>query len=193
VAGRWWGEAGHGQPLVSVEQGLAETLSIALHDTLRFRIADQEREGRVASLRTVEWDSFRANFFVLFPPGVIDGYPTTWITSFYLARNQKPWLADLVRAYPSVTVLDVDALLAKVREIVDQVVTAVEYVFLFTLLAGLIVLYSAIQATQDERLFESAMLRTLGAPKGLSSRACWRNSPYWDCWPACWRRWRPPC
>jgi putative ABC transport system permease protein len=163
VAGRWWGESEDGQPEVSVEQGLAETLGIALGDRLRFRIAGQEIEARVASLRTVEWDSFRANFFILFEPGVLDGYPATWITSFHLETIRKPLLADLVRAFPSVTVLDVDALMTKVREIMDRVVLAVEYVFLFTVLAGLVVLYAAIQATQDERLFESAILRTLGA------------------------------
>lgn len=167
ATGRWWRAEDHGQPRVSVEQGLAERLGIGLHDTLRFRIAGQLLEARVTSLRSVEWDSFRANFFILFPPRVIEDYPATWITSFYLSKPQKPLLIDLVHAFPSVTVLDVEALLSKVREIMDRVVMAVEYVFLFTLLAGLVVLYAAIQATQDERIFESAILRTLGAHSGI--------------------------
>ena len=167
VAGHWWQEENRGQALASVEQGLAKELGIALYDTLRFRIAGQLIEARVASLRTVEWDSFRVNFFVVFPPGVLESYPATWITSFHLDKTRKALLTELVRAYPSVTVLDVDALMGKVREIIDRVVLAVEYVFLFTLLAGLVVLYAAIQATQDERRFESAILRTLGARRGI--------------------------
>jgi putative ABC transport system permease protein len=119
----------------------------------------------VTSLRSVEWDSFRANFFVLFPPGVLDQDPATWITSFHLDREQQPLLAELVRAFPSITVLDIDAIMAKVRDIIDRVSLAVEYVSLFTLLAGLVVLFAAIQATQDERRFEGAVLRTLGASR----------------------------
>ena len=167
VAGYWWQPGDRGKALVSIEQGLAKDLGIKLHDTVQFRIAGQLIDAEVASLRTVEWDSFRVNFFVIFPPGVIDDYPATWITSFHLDKSRKGLLTELVRSYPSVTVVDVDALMGKVREIMDRVVLAVEYVFLFTLLAGLVVLYAAIQATQDERLFESAILRTLGARKGV--------------------------
>lgn len=167
VTGRWWNPDERGQPLLSVEQGLAEELGIALNDRLKFQVAGQNIEARVASLRSVEWDSFRANFFVLFPPGVIEDYPATWITSFHLAKTQRAPLADLVRSHPSVTVLDVDAIMSKVREIIARVIMAVEYVSLFTLLAGLVVLYGAIQTTQDERLFESAILRTLGARRNV--------------------------
>ncbi len=167
VAGRWWQQEDQGQPVISVEQGIAELFGINLNDTMRFRIGGQFIDARVVSLRSVEWDSFNVNFFVVFPPDVIETYPATWITSFHLPPSQKPLLADLVRAYPSVTVLDVEAVLNKVREIVDRVIMAVRYVFLFTLMAGLVVLYAAIQATQDERLFEGAMLRTLGASKEI--------------------------
>ena len=167
MAGRWWTGAEHGQGLASVEQGLAQTLGITLGDTLRFQVAGQSLDAKVGSLRRVEWDSFRVNFFVLFPPGVLDAYPATWITSFHLPKDQKPLLAELVRRYPSVTVIDVDALMGKVREIMDRVIAAVEYIFLFTLAAGLVVLYAAIQATQDERRFESAVLRTLGARRAV--------------------------
>ncbi len=163
LAGRWWNAGDQGQGVASVEIGLAEELGIALDDILRFQVAGQTLEARVISLRSVEWDSFRANFFVVFPSGVLDDYPATWITSFHLPRGQKSLLADLVRQYPSVTVLDVEALMDKVREIMDRAISAVEYVFLFTLAAGLVVLFAAIQATQDERRFESAVLRTLGA------------------------------
>ncbi|RUQ37241.1 MAG: FtsX-like permease family protein [Candidatus Competibacteraceae bacterium] len=171
VAGRWWQDGDSAMGAASVEKGLAQDLGIALHDTLRFQVAGQPLEAQVTSLRSVEWDSFRANFFVVFPSGVLDRYPATWITSFHLSAGQQTVLADLVRRYPSVTVLDVDALMNKVREIMDRVSTAVEYVFLFTLAAGLIVLYAAIQATQDERRFESAILRTLGARRAVVRRS----------------------
>ena len=171
VAGRWWNDNDNGQGLASVEQALAKDLGIAVNDTLRFQIAGQTLSAKVASLRSVEWDSFRANFFVVFPSGVLDNYPAAWITSFHLPPGQKPLLADLVRQYPSVTVLDVEALMNKVRDIVDRVIAAVEYVFLFTLAAGLVVLYAAIQATQDERRFESAVLRTLGASRAIVRRS----------------------
>jgi len=171
LAGRWWNADDRGQGVASVEVGLAEDLGIALGDTLRFQIAGQNVEAKVMSLRSVEWDSFRANFFVVFPSGVLENYPATWITSFYLPPDRKPVLAELVRQYPSITILDVEALMTKVREIVDRVIAAVEYVFLFTLAAGLVVLYAAIQATQDERRFESAVLRTLGAQRKVVRRS----------------------
>lgn len=167
VAGQWWHPQDRGQAMASVEEGLAKDLGIALNDTLRFQIAGQNLEAKVTSLRTVQWDSFRVNFFVVFPSGALDTYPATWITSFHLPAGQKPQLAELVRQFPSVTVLDVEAIMGKVRDIMDKVIVAVEYVFLFTLAAGLVVLFAAIQATQDERRFESAVLRTLGARRAI--------------------------
>jgi putative ABC transport system permease protein len=166
VAGQWWDASARGQHLVSVEKGLAERLGLKLGDVLDWRIADRELSLTISSLRTVEWDSFRANFFVVTPPGVLDGYPGTYMTSFHLPADGRDTLAQLVRAFPNVTVIDVDAIMTKVRDIMDRVNLSVEYVFLFTLLAGLTVLYSAIQSTQDERLYESALLRTLGASRG---------------------------
>jgi putative ABC transport system permease protein len=165
VAGRWWGAAGRGRHELSVEKGLAERLGLKLGDALGFRIADREIALTISSLRSVEWDSFRANFFVIAPPGVLDGYPASYITSFHLSPAQRALLGPLVRAFPNVTVIDVDAIMTQVREIMDRVNLSVQYVFLFTLLAGLTVLYSAIQSTQDERLYESALLRTLGASR----------------------------
>jgi putative ABC transport system permease protein len=151
--------------VVSVEKGLAETLGLRLGDELTWQIADREIKLTITSLRTVEWDSFRANFFVVAPPGVLEDYPATFMTSFHLPSDGRQPLAQLVRAFPNVTVIDVDALMTKVRSIMDRVNLSVQYVFLFTLLAGLTVLYSAIQSTQDERLYESALLRTLGASR----------------------------
>ncbi len=166
VAGRWWAATARGLPEVSVEKSLAERLGLKLGDQLLWRIADRELRLTITSLRTVEWDTFRANFFVVTPPGVLEDYPATYMTSFHLPAGDRDTLAQLVRAFPNVTVIDVDAIMTKVRDIMDRVNLSVEYVFLFTLLAGITVLYSAIQSTQDERLYESALLRTLGASRG---------------------------
>jgi putative ABC transport system permease protein len=165
VAGQWWGRAGRGRTELSVEQGLATSLGLRLGDELTYRIADRELRVRITSLRTVSWDSFRANFFVLTPPGVLEDYPATYITSFYLPPTNRDLLGALVRAFPNVTIIDVDAMMTRVRSIMQRVNLSVQYVFLFTLLAGLTVMYAAIQSTRDERVHESALLRTLGASR----------------------------
>lgn len=163
VAGAWWAARDQGEEVVSVERGLAETLGINLGDTLVFRIAGAELRVRVINLREVDWDSFRVNFFVLMPPGVLESHPASYITSLYVPARQYEVLNRLVREFPNVTVIDVSAIMDQVRRIMDRVALAVQYVFLFTLLAGLLVMYAAIHATLDERIRETAVLRTLGA------------------------------
>lgn len=165
VAGQWWGADGRGRRELSVEQGLAKTLGLKLGDELTYRIADRELSGRITSLRSVSWDSFRANFFVLTPPGILEDYPATYITSFYLPPATRDVLGALVRAFPNITIIDVDAMMTRVRSIMQRVNLSVQYVFLFTLFAGLTVMYAAIQSTRDERVHESALLRTLGASR----------------------------
>ena len=165
IAGRWWptGEAdGDG---LSLEQGLAETLGIRLGDRLRFTIAGQELNARVSSLRSVAWDSFRVNFFVILPPGMLERFPATYITSFYLPEDRGELLTRLIQRFPSVTVIDVRAIMRQVRAIMDRATLAIEYVFVFTLLAGLMVLYAAIQASREGRRHDTAILRTLGASR----------------------------
>lgn len=163
VAGRWWKPADHGQPLISFEEGLAHTLGIKLGDVLKYNIAGTEIALQVSNLRAVDWDTFNVNFFAILPPGVLEAFPATYVTSFYLPTQEKGMLASLVKAFPNVTVIDVEALMSKVRLIMERASTAIEYIFLFTVLAGLAVLYAAIQTTQDERRYESAVLRILGA------------------------------
>jgi putative ABC transport system permease protein len=166
TSGRWWSAAAPDRHQFSVESGIAETLGIHLGDRLTYQVAGQRVEGTVTSLRQVDWDSFHPNFFVVAPPGLLDGYPATWICSFYLPSGQDRLLSELVRAFPNITVIDVAALMSEVRGIMDRVARAVEFVFVFTLLAGAVVLAAAIQATHDERRLESAILRTLGARRG---------------------------
>ena len=119
----------------------------------------------ITSLREVRWDSFQPNFFMVFSPGVLDDVTGTLITSVHVQPAQRPALVDLVRQFPEVTIIDIDALLSQVRDVMDKAALAVQYVFLFTLAAGLMVLLAAVQATRDERRYESAMLRTLGASR----------------------------
>lgn len=163
VAGHWWGP--RETRALSVEQGLAQTLGLALGDTLTFRIAGEDIDGKITNLREVDWDSFQVNFFVVAPPGLLADYPATFITSVYLSPARKALLGDMVKTFPNVTVIDVEAIMAKVRQVMDRVTLAMEYVFLFTLLAGLVVLAAAIQSTRDERLRDGAILRTLGASR----------------------------
>jgi len=166
VAGRWWTAQDHGQPLVSLEAKLAERLGAGIGDELRFSFGSgNELAVRIASLRTVKWDSFKPNFFVIFPPGALDGQPATWMTSFYTAPAQRAVTAQMVRDFPAVTVIDLERLMAQVRRIMEQVTLAVEYVLIFVLLAGFAVLYATLQASLDERLYEGALLRTLGASR----------------------------
>jgi len=164
VAGEFWTDD-QSRPQISIEQDFASDLGVGLGDMLEFDIAGEPVEGEITSIRNVEWDSFRPNFFVVFFPGVLDEYPATWITSLYVEESDKGAILELMRQYPSVTAIDLDALLGQVRDVMDKAALAVQAVFVFTLLAGLIVLWAAVQATRDERRYESAMLRTLGATR----------------------------
>jgi putative ABC transport system permease protein len=166
VAGRWWPvDRAPREPQVSVEREYAETLGLELGDTLTYDIAGETVTGRITSLRDVRWDTFKPNFFVVFSPGVLDDVTGTLITSVHVEPDQRPALVELVRRFPEVTIIDIEAMLAQVRDVMDKASLAVQYVFLFTLAAGLMVLLAAVQATRDERRYESAMLRTLGATR----------------------------
>jgi putative ABC transport system permease protein len=165
TAGRWW-TPGETRPEFSVEEGLAETLGIKLGDRLTFYVSGHAVSAPVTSLRKVRWDSFNVNFFVLSPPALLGAESATYITSFHLPLAHEGLIPDLVQRFPSVTLLDVDALLVQVRAVVDRGVLAVEYVFLFTLAAGVLVMFSGIQASLAERRAEHGILRTLGAGRG---------------------------
>jgi putative ABC transport system permease protein len=165
VAGRWWQGPDPARPEVSVATEFQEELGLKLGDRLSFDVAGEPVVATVTSVRKVRWDGFRPNFFLVFAPGVLDTATGTFMTSVHLDAAQRPALAELVRRFPEVTVFDVEALLGQVRDIVDRAALAVEYVSAFTLLAGLVVLLAAVQATRDERCYESAVLRTLGASR----------------------------
>ena len=163
VAGEWWPEDYDGPPLVSIEEESAVNTDVTIGDELQFIVAGQEVTATIASIRKVNWDSFQPNFFILLSPGSLDDMPTTYISSMKIEAEEKPMLVDLVRAHPSVSVIDLGAILQQVRGIIEKASLAVQAVFLFTLAAGVAVLFAAVQSTIDERRFESAMLRALGA------------------------------
>ena len=167
VAGQWWPRETQGAPQISVETDYAERLGMKLGDTLTYDIAGEAVSGRITSLREVRWDTFKPNFFVVFSPGVLETATGTLITSVHVEPQQRPLLVDLVRQFPEVTIIDIEALLTQVRDVMNKASLAVQYVFLFTLAAGLMVLLAAVQATRDERRYESAMLRTLGASRSV--------------------------
>jgi putative ABC transport system permease protein len=166
IAGRWWSAADAGKPLVSLASEFQESLQVKVGDRLTFDIAGETREVTVASIRKVKWDTFQPNFFIVFAPGLLDGIAGTYMTSAYFAPGSARSLAALAHRFPSVSIFDIDELLSEVRAVLDKVALAVQSVFVFTLFAGLTVLLAAVQSSRDERRYESAMLRTLGASRG---------------------------
>ncbi len=159
--GRWHGATQAAE--FSVEQGLAETLNLKLGDRLAYDIAGNRTEAVITSLRKLDWDSMRVNFFVMSPPDVLGAFPASYITSFHLPADKAAAIPELVRAFPNLTVIDVAALVKQLHATIDQVARAVQLVFGFAVLAGLAVLYAALQASSDERRHELAVLRALGA------------------------------
>ena len=164
VAGKFW-PADTKDKQFSVEEGIAKTLGIKLGDTLTYDIAGSLFTAPVTSLRKVEWDSFKANFFVIASPGVLERYPASYITSFHLKPGDESLVNGLVQKFPNLSVIDMTAIMSQVRTITNQVADAVSFVFLFALAAGVVVLYAAIATTQDERVFDAAIMRTLGASR----------------------------
>lgn len=165
IDGEWWPEDYTGPPLVSVEEEAAEETGLIVGDKIVYKVAGQDIELTIGSIRRVNWDSFQPNFFMMLSPGALDDMPTTYISALRLPQDQKEVLVSLVRKHPSISVIDIDAILQQVRGIIDKASLAVQAVFAFTLAAGIAVLFAAVQSTIDERRFESAMLRALGAPR----------------------------
>jgi putative ABC transport system permease protein len=166
VKGAFWKADARGPAAgVSLEDGIADALGVKVGDTLTFDIAGTRVSAPVSSLRKVDWDSFRVNFFALFAPGALDELPATYITAFRAPPGQSGWLSALVQRFPNILAIDVGEIVRQVQSIVEQVARAVEFVFLFTLAGGLLVLQAAIAATQDERRRDAAVLRTLGASR----------------------------
>jgi putative ABC transport system permease protein len=163
VGGAWTAEEAGA---ISVEEGIATTLNLKLGDTLRFDIGGVQTESRVTSLRKVDWGSMRANFFVMYPVSQMDNVPTTYMGAFK-APATKGFDNALVRQFPNVTNVDMTSTIAQVQRVLDQVIRAVEFLFGFTLAAGLVVLFAAVTATREERAREYAIMRAVGARASL--------------------------
>src|SRR5882672_2090500 len=168
VAGKWYApDAAE----LSMEDGIAQTLRLSLGDTLTFDIAGSQVSAKVTSLRKVSWDSMRANFFVLMPRRLLESQPKSYMTAFHLAPDKATLTGDLLRDFPNLTIVDTSAIFRQIQAVLDQVIAAVEFLFGFTLVAGVLVLYAALASSHDERVREAGLLRALGASRQQLSRA----------------------
>lgn len=165
TAGEFWDKRTPTSPELSVEERFAEQLGWKVGDRIAFDIAGQPFEGKITSLRSVDWESFRPNFFVIASPGSMQGYPASYITAVSVPPTQTRFTAQLVERFPNLSVIDVDAVLKQVRSTADQVSTVVQVVFWFSLAAGVLVLLAAVSASQDERLLEGGVMRVLGGSR----------------------------
>lgn len=166
IRGQWW-QGVPEAPLVSVEQEYAERLRLSVGDTLEFLVGAQPLRATVANIRQLQWESMRPNFFLVFSPGALEDYPATYMSAFYLPPEDKPYLNQLVRQFPTATVIEMDVVIAQVRAIITQVSRAIELVLGIILAAGALVMIAGVQASVDARMREGAILRALGARKSL--------------------------
>ena len=169
VQGHWWSEPA-AVPQLSVEEGIAKTLNIHLGDQLTYDVAGSHFSAPVTSLRRVQWDSMRVNFFVIATPGLLQDYPASYLASFYLPSDKVQAGDALSRQFPNMLLIDIRDVIEQVRGIIEQVAQTISVVFVYTLLSGLLVLYAALLATQDERIHEAAVLRVLGAESAYLRR-----------------------
>ena len=163
VAGRRFSAEDLAQGALSVEEGIAQSLGWKLGDRLSWQVAGQTFIAPIVSIRKLDWDSMHVNFFVIATPSLLANAPTSYITSFHLDAAQAPFANRLSQRFPNVTVIDMSAIMSQLQGVMEQVIRAVQFVFLFALGAGVLVLYSALLSTQDERVQEAAVMRALGA------------------------------
>ena len=162
LQGRWFGRDA---PELSIERGIAETLGVHVGDQLSFDVAGEIVRATATSVRELSWDSMKVNFFIIMAPALLQNRPQTFITSIRVAPERADPTSRLVREFRNLTVIDTGIVLAQIRSVLDQVSRAVQFVFLFALAAGVLVLYAALSATQDERGHEAALARALGAAR----------------------------
>ncbi|MGE0622154.1 MAG: ABC transporter permease [Pseudomonadales bacterium] len=166
VAGEWW-EPGDSRAMVSLEDDYARDLGLSIGDRLTFDIGGERLDVEVTNLRRLDWESMRPNFFIIFSPGALEEFPATYMTSFYLEPQHKRFLNDLLSRFPTVTVIEVDAIIAQVQSIIARVTQAVELVLGLVLASGCLVLVASIHASRDARMSEHALIRTLGGTRRL--------------------------
>ncbi len=162
IAGQWW-QPNNKDFLVSVEQKLAQRLGINLGDKLTFRLGADSFIVTVANFREVNWQSLQPNFYMIFSPNVLANFPATYISSLYVPPEKEAVFTAFLNQYPTISLLDVDAMLLQLRTVIDQVSIAIEFILILVVMAGSLVLVAQVQATMDERQRDLAILRTLGA------------------------------
>ena len=165
--GKWWPEDYAGTALVSLEQSIASRSDINVGDELNFTIHGGEISATVGSIRSVAWDNMQPNFYIIFSPGGLEDFPSTWMTSFFLAPDEKLFLNTLLNQHPTMTVIEIDAVLEQIQNIISQVTLAIELMLILILVSGVMVLLASIQASMDERFQQQAILRALGAGRRL--------------------------
>lgn len=176
VAGQWWDKwqsNAEGLPGVSVEIELAEEAGLSIGDRLTFSLGGLILEAQIASFRSLDWRSMKPNFFFIFEPGALDNYSPTYITSLYLPLEQKSFINDLLRRYPTMLVIELDRIIDQIRTIVTQVSNGVLLVLWLTLVGGCLVLIAAVTSSIDSRKQESGLLRALGSPRRLMIGSVW--------------------
>ena len=167
IDGAWWDANYSGTPLVSIEASMAARGGVELHDILDFKIQDQIISAQVASIRSVAWDSMQPNFYFIFSPGAISQFSSTYMTSFFLEKQNKEFLNKLLQIYPTITLIEIDVVLDQIKSIIENVTLAIELVLVLILISGAFVLIASIQASMDARYRQSAILRALGASQKL--------------------------
>lgn len=172
-AGRWFNDADLKSGALSVEEGIMKTLGLKLGDRLTYEVGGRRFTAPITGVRKLDWDSMRANFFVIATPALLEGFAQTYMSAFHLPATQPGFTDRLVARMPNLTIVDVGALIRQIRSVIEQVVGAVQFIFLFTLAAGLTVLYAALTASQDERVRETGIMRALGASSAQLRRAQW--------------------
>lgn len=170
LEGKWWPED-DAQGEVSVESGVAKRLNLKLGDSVTFRLGADDFSAKVTSIRKVDWQSMQPNFFMIFSPAVLKDFPASYIASFHLDSQYRPQLAELLRGHPTLTLIDVDAILSQIRSLIGQVALALQFVWVLVVAASLLVLLAAVQASLDERRRDLGVLRTLGASDKTLFRA----------------------
>jgi putative ABC transport system permease protein len=166
VAGRWWAEDSQ-EAEASLELDYAQDFGLELGDRMEFDVGGRRVWATVTSIRSLEWESMTPNFFIILSPGALQDFPATYMTSFYLDPTEKVFLNTLLGQYPTITVIEIDALIAQVQKIVGQVSQAVELVLALVLLSGALVLIASIQASRDTRMAEHGLIRALGGTRSL--------------------------
>lgn len=164
--GKWW-SVGSSAAEVSIEAELANRMEVGLGDNLSFLIGSESLNVTITSIRELDWESMKPNFYMIFPPGLLEQYPATYMTSFHLPSAEKRFLNQFIKRFPTITVIEMDAVINQIRSIINQISSAVELVLGLIIISGLLVLVASVQASLDSRFQESAILRTLGAKRQL--------------------------